>query len=496
MKFWQKAFLIILSVFILFINICLLLISKYSFTLNLERDTDRAVSEYYFIMSGTNETMNSMFYRGQAIPSDASLESVMRSYANYYAKQGVYLEFKHDDRTLFTNVPADAVSEVRTVKPDQAAYTVQAVGGSTNYLVIAGNLSGQYQAYALTYLRSLSELYHTHNELTGYLIFVSAAAEGLLALVLFVILKRLTRPIRTLQTATRKIAGGVYDERVDIRGHDEFHDLSENFNQMALSIQDKIKKLDKNAQDKQRLIDNLAHELRTPLTSIRGYAEYLQHANTSEQNRIDAAGYIISQADRMKNLAFKLLDLALVTNNKPDFQEIAPLASFLNQVKELSQPKLNDKSIGLDIDCQLDTLTGDPILLQSLLLNLVDNAIHASVPHSAIILRAYFAEAPVLEVQDSGCGMDAEQVSLVCEPFYRTDKARSRSTGGVGLGLSLCREIARLHKATLKITSEPGNGTIIQVLFTTPLQLSEHSVTRVDVPSGCSAAQVNKKRSN
>ncbi|HWQ42641.1 MAG TPA: ATP-binding protein, partial [Desulfosporosinus sp.] len=62
--------------------------------------------------------------------------------------------------------------------------------------------------------------------------------------------------------------------------------------------------------------------------------------------------------------------------------------------------------------------------------------------------------------------MEAEQASLVCEPFYRVDQARSRSSGGVGLGLSLCREIAQLHGGELKISSYPGKGTTVQIVFT------------------------------
>jgi len=283
-----------------------------------------------------------------------------------------------------------------------------------------------------------------------------------------------------MQRATRKIAGGVYDGRISIPGKDEFHDLAENFNQMASSIQEKITELDKNAQDKQRLIDNLAHELRTPLTAIRGYAEYLQSANTSEQNRIKAASYIISEIDRMKNLAFKLLDLALVRNSKLDLQQIIPL-ELLNQVKTVLESKLKEKCIKLDIHSTLDKLMGDSILLQSLLVNLIDNAVKASASGSAIYLSAYFDTAPILEVRDSGCGMEEEETSRVCEPFYRVDKARSRSSGGVGLGLSLCREIAQLHGAELRISSQPGKGTTVQIVFTTSLQLSENSVIPEDV---------------
>jgi signal transduction histidine kinase len=77
--------------------------------------------------------------------------------------------------------------------------------------------------------------------------------------------------------------------------------------------------------------------------------------------------------------------------------------------------------------------------------------------------------------------MEEDQASLICDPFYRVDKARSRSSGGVGLGLSLCRDIANLHGAELRISSHPGRGTIVRVVFTTSLQLSENSMTVKDV---------------
>ena len=484
MKFWQKAFLGILLVFILSINICLYLTSNYSFSLNLKRDTDRAVSEYDLISGGVSESMDSLYYREQDVPSAAEIGGLMSSYANYYKQQNVFLALKQADKVLFSNIPAavevyPVTSNPGGLKQDTYTITMQQEGG-IHYLYITGSLGGQYSDYTLTYVRDLSELYDAHSQLTRYLVTISTVVEILLTLVLLFILRRLTRPIRIMQTATRKIAGGIYDERICLSGRDEFHDLAENFNQMAAGIQEKIKELDQNARDKQRLIDNLAHELRTPLTAIRGYAEYLQKANTSEANRLKATDYIISESDRLKNLAFKLLDLALIRNSKLDFQAIIP-GELLRQVKAAAESTLKEKGQSLTVHCSLEHLQGDFVLLQSLLLNLIDNAAKASAENSTLELSAYFADAPVLEVRDSGCGLDAEQVSFICEPFYRADKARSRSSGGVGLGLSLCREIARLHGGELKISSDPGKGTTVQVVFTSSLQPAENSLTLKDV---------------
>lgn len=476
MKFWQKAFLGILIVFIVAINICLYLTSQYSFSLNLKRDSDRALGEYHSIINGIDLSMSGLTYRGKESPSPASVGSLMRSYSDYYKDQKVYLQLAQSGKLLYSNIPDGASAGLDAAEPKKGAYSIKVLpGGGTNYLYITGSIGGQYEDYSLTYVRDLTELYDTHSRLTHYLIAVSALVETLLALTLFLILRRLTNPVRRMQKAAGKIACGVYGERISVPGKDEFHELAENFNRMAASIQEKISELDKSAQDKQRLIDNLAHELRTPLTAIRGYAELLENASTDEQTRRKAVGYIISETDRIRNLSVKLLDLALIKNNKAEFAEIVPMELFM-QVETLLGPKLKAKGIRLIMGSSLERISGDFILLQSLLTNLVDNAANASIADSSIELSAYYDTGPVIEVRDSGCGMDDDQAALVCEPFYRVDKARSRSSGGVGLGLSLCREIARLHEAELVIKSAPGEGTTVQLLFTTSLQLSEDSL--------------------
>ncbi|UUZ97485.1 HAMP domain-containing histidine kinase [Paenibacillus sp. P25] len=207
--------------------------------------------------------------------------------------------------------------------------------------------------------------------------------------------------MRSLQKAAFEIAGGVYNRRIKIRGRDEFHDLAMSFNQMASSIEEKISELDRTAQDKRRLVDNLAHELRTPLTAIRGYAEYLQNAHAGEQARIKAASYILSETERMQSLAFKLLDLALIRSSGVELRPVA-VPEPLDSVKAAAGQMLGEKEIRLEMLCTLEEILGDSVLLQSMLLNLIDNAVKASAPGSSIRLSAYDDGRPILEVRDSG----------------------------------------------------------------------------------------------
>jgi len=182
----------------------------------------------------------------------------------------------------------------------------------------------------------------------------------------------------------------------------------------------------------------------------------------------------------------KILDVAVVRNSTLDLKEIRP-AELLREVEALTATTLHEKHITLDVRCLLENpLIGDATLLQSLLIHLIDNGAKSSPDHSVITLSAYLDGFPTLEVRDSGCGMAEEQRSLIWEPFYRADPARSRSSGGVGLGLSLCREIARLHQANPEIQSQLGQGTMVRLVFTTSLQPHENSVTSGPYDGGVS----------
>ncbi|MGI6706327.1 MAG: sensor histidine kinase [Clostridia bacterium] len=301
----------------------------------------------------------------------------------------------------------------------------------------------------------------------------------ILALAIFLLVKGLTRPISALNKATARISRGDYNERVSLRRQDELGELAQNFNIMAQAIQDHTQALTRAAEEKQRFVDNLAHELRTPLTAIQGYSEYLENAHCTEEERIRAAGHLSKAAARLQNLSFKLLDLTYLRtrNLQPEQLNVSGLFKELSSIME---PFLKEKGIILKIEEDLEHLWGDETLLLSLLSNLLDNAIQATATGGQITIKAYSAPNPILEVSDQGRGMDSQEIQRVLEPFYRTDKSRSRKNGGVGLGLTLCAQIAALHHAELSIDSQPGKGTSVKVIFTTPLHQPDNLIKNSD----------------
>jgi signal transduction histidine kinase len=237
---------------------------------------------------------------------------------------------------------------------------------------------------------------------------------------------------------------------------------------MADEIETKIHELQSTAEQKQQFIDNLAHELRTPLTTIRGYAEYLKNANINEDDKTASVDYIVSEAVRIEEMAVKLLDLALLRNNALEAAEIDILYLFCVVTQKLS-PLLTEKNIRLETDYRQSFIIGDRVLLESLLFNLLNNAIKASNKGMSIFLSNTTENGNcTVIIQDFGKGMTEENIAKLTEPFYRADKARSRSEGDAGLGLALCEQIAELHRAKLVFSSEVGKGTTVKISFTNP----------------------------
>lgn len=299
-----------------------------------------------------------------------------------------------------------------------------------------------------------------------FILTYSATAAGIsvfLALCLFFILKKLSVPLEKLRIATEKISEGDTSVTADESGNDELSLLAKSFNSMVHKINEQMKDLETTAKQKQSLVDNMAHELRTPLTAIRGYAEYLEKAAISEEERIDSAKYIVSEAKRLQKVSEILLDIAYIKNigNIEKYQ--VDLVMLLNKVASELKQKADNQ--GVEIRCELDksAVTGDEILLNMLFYNLTENAIKACDKGGRVTLKCRGLNAMVI---DNGKGIPQTELDNIMEPFYRVDRSRSRPEGGVGLGLPLCRQIAIILDAEIRFESEIGRGTTVFVDFT------------------------------
>lgn len=237
------------------------------------------------------------------------------------------------------------------------------------------------------------------------------------------------------------------------------------------TIREQHENIMKNALMRQQFTANVSHELKTPLTAISGYAELIENGMIPGDATASYAGRIHSNANRLLSLIndiIKLSELDDVENElKPELFDLSELARKCIDALRMTAQKRNVhiQFVGAS-KCML---YADLSMIEEVIYNLCDNAIRYNNQNGRvwveISIRA--GNKPVLTVRDTGIGIPGEALEHVFERFYRVDKSRSKSTGGTGLGLAIVKHIVSRHNAELEISSEPGIGTRISVVFPT-----------------------------
>lgn len=282
-----------------------------------------------------------------------------------------------------------------------------------------------YFELTFVYARDISDVDLFCKNISEFFILINIVAFLLMSVSLWLLLKLMTRPISQLNKITSEIANGSYDKRVMVKSSDELGELAYNFNCMADSVENTMLSLTRAAEDKQEFIDDLAHEIKTPITSILGYAEYLKKANSSKENQIIALEYLYNSMFRLQNLSKELLKLTLLREEKIEFSEIN-ISKLFGDLQVTMQPVFEKRNMKLVTELNAEYVLGDEALLLSLLINLVENAGRASMENGLVIVRSYYNNVPIIEVEDHGIGMKQEEIEKITAPFYRVDKSRSR----------------------------------------------------------------------
>lgn len=325
--------------------------------------------------------------------------------------------------------------------------------GVSERLLIAHALDGK-----ITLLTALdvSPVYALRRELLR-----GAAALGLIGLALAGALAIwisgvLTRPLSQLADAAAKLADGDYAAPLPAAKNDEMNALIRAFSRMSAAIDERETALRTQAEERQALIDALAHEMRTPLTAILGGARLLQQSRLSGSQQSELLDTMAREASRLSTMDERLLLLTRLDHEAPAF------APFDSQAMAREALSVYD---GVRLEGDDAVFVGERELTILLLRNLVVNAQRAGGKEAVRVTL----HPDGFDVTDYGCGMTKEQIARAFEPFYKADKARTRRAGGAGLGLPLCRKIARLHHGKLHMESEIGRGTRVCYRFDTSL---------------------------
>jgi len=323
-------------------------------------------------------------------------------------------------------------------------------------LTLWGALDAGGETLYLELSRDITDLYETRREQERVYQWVFSLLCVLCALLSYGMARLLTRPLGRLSRTSRAIAAGDLTARAQIHTHDEVGLLARDFNRMAGQLEENISELNAAVERQERFLGAFAHELKTPMTSIIGYGDLLRAGRLTGEEQAQAANYIVSEGKRLENLSHKLLELLVVKREPPTLTPASPAALIGGLAAHLG-PIYAPQGLTLTCTCEEGTCRLEPDLFKSLLVNLLDNARKAMEGRGGTIeIRAeMLPDGCRVTVRDSGPGIPPEALAHLTEEFYRVDKARSRQQGGVGLGLTLCGEIVKVHHGTLNFESGP-----------------------------------------
>jgi heavy metal sensor kinase len=287
-------------------------------------------------------------------------------------------------------------------------------------------------------------------------ILVAAAIGG------YLLMTRPLRPVVLLTEQAERIGTRDVANRLPvIHTGDELERLSHSLNRMLCRLEDA---LDHN----RRFSADVSHELRTPLTILRGELEALVRLPRLAPEIQDGVGSALEEIDRMSKIVGSLLAISrLDSGGEVMNRTVVDLAALTHFTVEQMRLLAVEKSIELTIAPGEPTLVlGDKARLSQVLVNLLDNAIkYTGIGGNVSVSTANVGNTVELRVRDNGIGIPASSLPFIFDRFYRADKARSRASGGAGLGLSIVKAVCNAHHATINVESCEGGGTTVSVIL-------------------------------
>ncbi len=322
------------------------------------------------------------------------------------------------------------------------------------------------KTYTLYFLFPLSEEQDTLDLVTRALLTAAGLLLALVAGLTWLVTRQVVTPIRLARRVAERLAAGRLQERLQVTGEDDIARLAYSFNQMATSLQRQIRQLEELSWVQRRFVSDVSHELRTPLTTVRMASDVLHDARESfDPATARSAELMQAELDRFENLLVDLLEISrfdagaavLATEN-------VNLGDLVRRVVEAAQPLADQRGIrvqvvepGHPVQADVDVRRIERIV-RNLVTNAIDHAL-ADDPTEAVIVRLESdEEAAAITVRDHGVGLAPGEASMVFNRFWRSDPARTRTSGGTGLGLAIAQEDAHLHGGWLQAWGRTGQG--------------------------------------
>ena len=352
------------------------------------------------------------------------------------------------------------------LKEVQMNFTGEAVDNLiTVYYPIIKN--GQYKGY-VALASPMSRIQTEVRELRNSMFIAFGAAIIIGIMMSFVFANYQTRRINKLRMATHKISEGDFDVKLPVESRDEFDDLIKDFNNMAHSLRESEREVERQENVRRQFMMDVAHEMRTPLTTMNGLLDGLKYNMVPESRRGRSLELISSETQRLIRLVNENLDYEKIRSNQVvlvqhRFAGIGAIQTVVEQMQELAKVKNNT----LRYECDKDfSVYADYDRFVQILVNITKNA-NQFTDNGEIVVKAWNeGKKAIIEISDTGIGINESEIKEIWERFYKADVSRkSTKYGESGLGLAIVKSLVTSHRGTISVKSEVNKGTTFRVVF-------------------------------
>ena len=307
-------------------------------------------------------------------------------------------------------------------------------------------------------------------DLAPRLLLAGGIALVVASLVGFLVSRSIYRPIQRVAAASRSVARGQLQQRVDVGGSQEAQELARSFNQMTEEVERQQTAL-------RDFLANVSHDLQTPLTSINGFSQALMDDVVRGDEQRNAYRIIEDESRRLLRLVEGLLDLSRIEAGQVQVESNpVEVASLLDHVGELFALRAQELDVNLSVlASDAGAVLGDWDRLDQVLGNLLDNALRHTPPGGDVQLsaRTESRSSVSIAVADTGVGIPEEAIPNLFDRYYKSD--RPGAQGGTGLGLAIARELVRAQGGEIRVSSEQGVGTTFHIVLTTAREATSAS---------------------
>jgi len=285
----------------------------------------------------------------------------------------------------------------------------------------------------------------------------------------FTLSKTLTRPLQKINNAALDMAAGKFNCKIDEVSDDEIGGLIKTFNYSVDQVEKNLEEQKRLEKLRRNLVANVSHELKAPLASVRGYSELMLDGLIKETEKEKYLQLILDNSVHLSRLVDDLLTLSRLESGQIPLEQekvsVENLAKWSFESVVLSGEAKGLK-ISLDLESSLPDIKVDRHRVHEVLVNLLENALAFTPAGGEVKLKIYKETSNlIMEVQDTGCGIDHEELPFIFDRFYKADKSRRRATKGSGLGLAISKQLVELHGGKIEVESCPGKGSTFRIIL-------------------------------